>query len=407
MRDKPHVIGNTKSMNAPAPVPQAHAMWPGYHFLRHLLAVIILAFHSYVLTFGGNGNIGYAKGNLLATAGHLTTKQVVIEALRPGLFALTAMFFALSGFLVAGSALRTRSTRQFFTLRALRILPALCTEVALSAFILGPLVTTLPPADYFGNAQTYSYFGNIVGNIQYELPGVFTHNPLPDIVNVNLWTLHAEFGCYLLIGLLMMSGLLYKKTAVSLLIVACVIAAAIVSAIPALGLPARYEATHFQSWFLVVMFALGMLFALHAAAIPLNATLCALSGAGYFGLMIFGICDALAAVLLTYVMLYLGACRFGWFDRLVKDDCSYGIYLYGYPITQAVIFAFGERLSVLPAASRLVVVATLSISVTFAFALFSWRTIEKPFLKLKTILLPARPATRTVGFAAIESAPRI
>ena len=392
-------------MSAKAPAPQqGHAMRPGFHFLRHLLSVIILGFHSYVLAFGGNGNIGYAKGDLLATAGHLTTRQYAIEALRPGLFALTAMFFALSGFLVLGSALRTRDTRRFFTLRALRILPALCTEVALSAFILGPVVTTMAPADYFTNAETYSYFGNIVGRIQYELPGVFTHNPLPDVVNVNLWTLHAEFGCYLLIGVLMMTGLLYKTKTVSIIIIACVIAAGYVSAVPELGLPARYGATHFQSWFLVVMFALGMLFALNAAAIPINSTLCAVCGAAYFGLMILGICDALAAVLLTYVMFYLGACRFDWFDRLVKDDCSYGIYLYGYPITQAVIFALGDRLAGLSGLSHLAVVSALSISLTFGFALFSWRNIEKPFLRLKAVLLPSRPSTRAGAFASVEVA---
>ena len=383
------------------------ALWPGFHFLRHLLSVVILAFHSYVLAFGGNGNIGYTKGALLATAGHLTTKQLVIEALRPGLFALVGMFFALSGFLVLGSALRTRDTRQFFTLRGLRILPALCTEVALSAFILGPLVTEAPLAGYFSSGLTYSYFGNIVGMIQYELPGVFTHNPLPNIVNVNLWTLHAEFFCYLMMGALMISGLLYRTWLVSWLIVAAVIGAGIVAAIPALGLPARFEATHFQSWFLVVMFALGMLFALHQSRIPINIWLCAACVVGYFVLMVTGLCDALAGVLLTYVMLYLGARSFTWFDRLVKDDCSYGIYLYGYPITQTVVFMLGDRLQAVSGAPRLVIVASLSISITFAFALFSWRWIEKPFLRLKRVLLPPRPAPAATAFPDAGMATRM
>jgi peptidoglycan/LPS O-acetylase OafA/YrhL len=58
------------------------------------------------------------------------------------------MFFALSGFLVTGSAIRTRSVRTFLTFRFLRIFPALATEVTLSAVILGPLLTTLPLKDY-------------------------------------------------------------------------------------------------------------------------------------------------------------------------------------------------------------------------------------------------------------------
>ncbi len=369
-------------------------IWPGFHFLRHLLAVVILAFHAYVLTFGGTGNIGYAKGNLMATAASLSARQFVIEALRPGLFALVGMFFALSGFLVMGSALRARDTRSFFTLRILRILPALFTEVVLSAFILGPCVSTLAPGEYFASAGTYTYFGNIIGWIQYELPGVFTGNPLPDIVNVNLWTLHAEFGCYLLIGAMMASGLLARPRTTTVVLVVGIAAAGM--AVPALGLSTRYEATHFQSWFLVVLFAMGMLFALHRHAIPLRLPLFLACIAGYVALMISGLCDTLAAVLLTYAMVYLGACRFPWFDRRVKDDCSYGLYLYGYPITQTLVFALAARLGALPGAARVVLFAVLAVLVTACFALASWRLVEKPFLRLRTVLLPSRaPKPRT------------
>ena len=44
------------------------------------------------------------------------------------------MFFALSGFLVAGSLERTR-VHQFVVLRALRLVPALAVEVTLSALL--------------------------------------------------------------------------------------------------------------------------------------------------------------------------------------------------------------------------------------------------------------------------------
>ena len=367
-------------------------IWPGFHFLRHLLAVVILAFHAYVLTFGGTGNLGYAKGDLLATAAALTPKQLVIEMLRPGLFALVGMFFALSGFLVMMSALRAPDTRSFFTLRALRILPALLTEVVLSAFVLGPCVTTLKPTAYFADGATYSYFGNIVGLVQYELPGVFKANPLPGIVNVNLWTLHAEFCCYLLIGAVLGSGLVARRRLLSELLVAGVALSGIAAMVPALGLPARYEATHFQSWFLVVLFALGMLFALHRHAVALRASWFVASVAGYVAMMVSGACDALAAVLLTYAMVYLGSCRFPLFDRLVKDDCSYGIYLYGYPITQTLVLFFGASLAPLPGPARLAAMASLAVLVTSLFALTSWRLVEKPFLRLRGVLLPKRPA---------------
>jgi peptidoglycan/LPS O-acetylase OafA/YrhL len=85
-------------------------------------------------------------------------------------------FFALSGFLVTGSALRLRATAPFLTFRVLRILPALLVEVTLSALILGALFTTLPLKSYFSDPQFFRYFGNIVGLITFHLPGVFESN---------------------------------------------------------------------------------------------------------------------------------------------------------------------------------------------------------------------------------------
>ena len=102
------------------------------------------------------------------------------------MFALVGAFFALSGFLVAGSALRTKSVRVFLSFRVLRIVPALMTEVALSALVLGPIVTVKPLAQYFSGAEFYQYFGNILGLVRYPLPGVFANNPRANFVNANL-----------------------------------------------------------------------------------------------------------------------------------------------------------------------------------------------------------------------------
>jgi peptidoglycan/LPS O-acetylase OafA/YrhL len=115
-------------------------------------------------------------------------------------------FFALIGFLVTGSALRLRATIPFLIFRLLRILPALLVEVTLSALILGAIFTTLPLSSYFHDPQFFRYFGNIVGWITFQLPGVFESNYV-SIVNVNLWTLLAELDCYLVTAALMITGL--------------------------------------------------------------------------------------------------------------------------------------------------------------------------------------------------------
>jgi peptidoglycan/LPS O-acetylase OafA/YrhL len=91
----------------------------------------------------------YLKGHLLENYSELSTMEFVIELLRPGLYALVGAFFILSGFLVAGSALRTRHAGQFLWYRVLRIVPALAVEVTLSALLLGTIFTQYILKDYF------------------------------------------------------------------------------------------------------------------------------------------------------------------------------------------------------------------------------------------------------------------
>src|SRR5437588_11263295 len=77
----------------------------GFAGLRAGLALSIVAFHSVTLT----------QGNADAMPPIL---QAAARLILPG-------FFALSGFLVAGSLARCASLREFLLLRALRLLPAL------------------------------------------------------------------------------------------------------------------------------------------------------------------------------------------------------------------------------------------------------------------------------------------
>ena len=56
-------------------------------------------------------------------------------------------------------------------------------------------------------------------------------------------------------------------------------------------------------------------------------------------------------------------------------DYSYGIYLYNFPICQALIAAY-------PGITRTQLIVS-GLLVTTAFAVCSWHYIEKPFLKFK------------------------
>jgi peptidoglycan/LPS O-acetylase OafA/YrhL len=137
---------------------------PGFDLLRIGLAILILVAHTGWITGGS------------PTAGVMLPHPDSAPAASQGLFdwgvlkrpfsdCLVPMFFALSGFLVTGSALRLRSVGKFLSARLYRLVPALVVEVTLSALVLGAIYTTYSLADYFTDATFYRYFLNMFGFI--------------------------------------------------------------------------------------------------------------------------------------------------------------------------------------------------------------------------------------------------
>ncbi|HEY3347733.1 MAG TPA: acyltransferase family protein, partial [Nitrospirota bacterium] len=118
------------------------------------------------------------------------------------------IFFVISGFLITKSWIAKPQLPAYFKKRALRILPALAGSTLLCVIIIGPLVTSFSPREYFGAAQTYGYLKNtlIFGPLHNNLPGVFTKNLFP-CVNGTLWTLPMEVTGYILIAAFGLTGL--------------------------------------------------------------------------------------------------------------------------------------------------------------------------------------------------------
>ena len=163
-----------------------------FDLLRFVAATLVLIDHSFVLT-GRHGLPG----------------PFVYETL--GGFAV-AVFFIISGFLVAGSWQRTPDLGTYAAKRALRIVPAYAAVIALCALVLGPLVTELSLGRYFGHPQTWSYFWNLTFfRLHYSLPGVFSGNPFPHAVNGSIWTLPIEIKMVSGAGKLPDAGLIPRK----------------------------------------------------------------------------------------------------------------------------------------------------------------------------------------------------
>jgi peptidoglycan/LPS O-acetylase OafA/YrhL len=336
---------------------------PGFETLRLWLALCVLLVHSFAVA-------QYDQG---------LPQRLWGGPLRPFLLAILPMFFALSGFLVTGSAMRARSAKTFLALRLLRLVPALTVEVTLSALVLGPILTVVPLREYFGDRLFFSYFGNIIGHVQFFLPGVFTAAPMAGVVNLNLWTLTPEYYCYAFMLLLMVSGALFDRLKITVI-------AGIIFAILGVGnslFDLGETDTMYDGPVLLMSFVAGACAYRWSAHIPVRGDLFALAIIVLYVAWSFRGSMALGLLPLIYCTVYLGMRSLPRLKWLPEGDYSYGIYLYGFPIQQALV----EIFPTLKAWWLLFPTAALVVT---ALAITSWHLVERPALSLRRIVKPLR-----------------
>jgi peptidoglycan/LPS O-acetylase OafA/YrhL len=285
---------------------------------------------------------------------------------------LVPAFFAVSGFLVAGSAARV-DLFTFLSFRVLRILPALATEVMLTAVVLGAAVSTLNFRDYVTSPEFWAYFANIAGNIHFTLPGVFSSNPW-SIVNGSLWTIQPEIFCYLFMALAVLGGLLSRRGVFAMIALGILIALVFLDYYSGKG-PTDLGVVAQAKMFL--FFVIGCLAYLFRYSIPVSFPWAICSTVAASVLLQYPGFSVLAAIPVVYAVLFLGLRPIYIPPLFARGDYSYGIYLYAYPVQQVVIAAApdGYRTWYINMAAAL--------PVTIALAMLSWHFVERPFLRLK------------------------
>jgi peptidoglycan/LPS O-acetylase OafA/YrhL len=332
---------------------------PGFDFWRFFLSISIIFLHSFHVAYG-------------TVAG-----GAQVSFLSPFFAAILPIFFGLSGFLVAGSAIRTASVKVFLGFRALRLMPALAVEVTLSALLLGPLLTTEPLLTYFTSHDFWTYWGNIVGRIRFNLPGMFEDNPVPRIVNLNLWTLHAEILCYAILATAMIIGLLkHRRVALLLWLLVSTLMLALSFA---LGWFVRVDLYPQSIW--IYAFCTGVIAFLWRDRIRLSPFLLAFAVVAYLALYALPALSVLAVVPMMYIMIWVGMQSRLAAKIFKKGDYSYGLYLYGYVIQQTLALAF-------PSLREWWFIFPAALILTLLFAIISWHLVEKPALKFKRHLSP-------------------
>lgn len=325
-----------------------------FTIIRFILAWMVIFAHSFALQPADG--VAMPLGFLLR--GSTSTGQMAVDG-----------FFAVSGFLVAGS-LVNRGIIDYTISRALRLLPGLTVCVFATVFILGPLVTQLPLGEYFGHPETYRYLKNALGFpfAIFTLPGVFEDNAAGG-VNGSLWSIAYEIRCYMALGILGIFGILGRKTFANLLLSSVALALLWSYVDPQLFdlLP------HVSS--ALLSFAIGVLFFCNRDKLILDLRLAALAvvvlyfsfGEPWFRYVY--------PVTWAYILFYLAyRTRFLNVDEKI-GDCSYGIYIYAFPVQQLTAYLMPEGT---PHTNLII-----STIVVIPLAYFSWRIIEKPALGLK------------------------
>jgi peptidoglycan/LPS O-acetylase OafA/YrhL len=318
-----------------------------FNLIRLIAAWLVIYSHAWAIT-GTAGNDHFAQLTMSKSA---------------GAFAVD-VFFAVSGFLIAASFERHR-WRDFLLARTLRIYPALIVCIALTVFVLGPVLTT--DAHYWRDMTTWRYLwaNATLWRAEFWLPGVFDGLPRT-AVNGSLWTLPIEGRLYLALLFAGVVGMLRPWRYLTAWTLA--IAGACAFALWRSPLP---EHLAYLVW-VTSFFITGSLIWVWRNNIPLRWYLFAallIVAALTRGTLVF---HAAYFALVAYGTFYLAfALRL---PRIEKNDLSYGMYLYGWPM---------QQLALLAGASTIVMNIAAATVMAFACAALSWFAIERPVLRLK------------------------
>jgi peptidoglycan/LPS O-acetylase OafA/YrhL len=279
-------------------------------------------------------------------------------------------FFAISGLLVTKSYCERGQLKYFLLSRCLRILPGYGVALLLTACVFGAIVTTLPLAEYFSAKETWRYVYTqfaMRSDATLVLPGVFSSLPLAGMVNASLWTIRVEFMLYLVTAFLGWMALLQSRAAFNAIALIMLVASVTIESIPVPGW-SRF------AWLYAGVFLFGAFLYVNRRHVPLTPWIAILFVAtAYFTAgKPAGRWWLLIAISYGAIMVSLWAPNV--FGKL-KNDYSYGTYLYAFPIQQMLIDRWGLW--------NPWVHALVSLLVTFVFAWMSWHYVEHPVLRFK------------------------
>ena len=334
------------------------------NFIRLMLAAAVIVGHSYYLT-------------------DIPAPSAWVNPLLPA-WAVNG-FFAISGFLIAGSRLRL-SFGTYLARRARRVMPGFWTVLVVVAFVVSPLVALLVGETWHpGSALTYVAKNAGLWIWQPVVEDTLAGTPTGDASwNVPLWTLSYEAACYVVFGLVLglrivrRNGFLFFGVALAVLM----------AVHPLVMGPEQNDmlknAVRLASFFVAgvvcwyVRDRIPLRWWVPVVAVACLAVLSVVTDGQWYGQL-----PAAVALLSAGGLLPI---RVG-----VDNDISYGVYIYGWPVQQT-LAALGA------ATMGVALFLVLSLALVLPVAWASWMLVERRWL-------PQRRARVTSGAATVRAVP--
>jgi peptidoglycan/LPS O-acetylase OafA/YrhL len=302
-----------------------------------------------------------------------------------------ATFFVVSGYLIMMSWERRPHLLEFMWARALRIFPGLIAAVLVTAFVIGPLLTTLPLGEYVGHPTTFKYLITVdLIHLDQHLPGVTFDYGYPVSVNTPLWTLPVEFKMYVFMAVLGVAGALRKRWLVVAAFVLGVLGGfrpkgAVFAFLSYWGLSAFISGLLGQTNNYPLFFLAGTLLYLFRDRVPVHRVAIGVAFVAWLashythhGLFISLFCW-------PYLVIAAGTARTPVISQLGRiGDLSYGLYIYAFPIEHVCIRYSG----ILPNDGALLFFMTFIATLPIAFV--SWHLVEKRAMRLKRVFAKKR-----------------
>ena len=274
-------------------------------------------------------------------------------------------FFVISGYLITGSYLTSSGLGIFALKRVLRIGPALVVGYAASMWAL-------------------AHFDR------------FADNPVPYIANGSIWTLSWEVLMYLGVAFAGLMGMLRRSVLAS--VYACCLIIFFLNSASA-TLPFLSIAP------LAMLFLGGSFIRLHAgifdvrryglASVLLLAAIFTpeTSSILFSGLKtipflwgpelsIANLQLLIYIVALPFAMIFI--CQYFYVSVPIKNDYSYGVYLFAWPLQQAVVSTAQQRDFLLGPLGLFLMAGGLTVLASVV----SWHLLERPMMQLRTLRLP-------------------